>query len=361
VDIRRSNALLGAAFVVMWSSGFVGAELGTRGAPASALLAWRFIIGAGVLGMWLLWRRRRIPPRDLALHALIGTLGQVGYLSGVFLAAELGVVEGINSLITALQPLVAVALAGPVLGEPVGRRRLAGFAAGLGGVALVVGGDLSADAPAWAYALPFAAMLSLVGATLVERRTRPSLELPEALAVQAGVSAVVFSGFAGVDGSLVPPADPVFWTAIAILVVLAMFGGYGLYWVNVRRTGVARVSALLYLTPPTTMLWGWLMFGSTLTLPSLLGMLVCAAAVTVALRAPDGQERSRSPRGVGWKPADSSAAASGESLIASPSARSTVSLPSAPSRTDRARASTAGCRTSGSSSQVRSVRPPRST
>jgi drug/metabolite transporter (DMT)-like permease len=283
---RRLDALLGAAFVVTWSSGFIGAELGTRSAPASALLAWRFIIGAAALGAWLAWRRRRMGLRDLALHVLIGMLGQGGYLYGVFLAAEHGVVEGINSLITALQPLVAVTLAVPLLGESISRRQFAGFVAGLGGVALVVGGDLNGGAPAWAYALPFAAMLSLVGATLLERRTRPSADLPEALAIQAAVSAVLFSTIAGVDRSLVPPGDPVFWTAVAILVVLAMFGGYGLYWVNVRRTGVARVSALLYLTPPATMLWGWLMFGSTLTPVSLLGVVVCATAVAAALRSP---------------------------------------------------------------------------
>ncbi|MFI0368330.1 DMT family transporter [Actinomadura sp. 1N219] len=286
VVARRLDALLGAAFVVTWSSGFIGAELGTRGAPASGLLAWRFIIAAAVLGGWLAWRRRRIPRRDLVLHVVIGTLAQGGYLYGVFLAAEHGVVAGINNLITALQPLVAVTLAVPILGERLTRRQFAGFAAGLAGVALVVGGDVRGGAPAWAYLLPFAAMLSLVGATFLERRARPAAALPEALAVQALVSAVLFAGVAGADGALVPPADPVFWTAVAILVVLAMFGGYGLYWVNVRRTGVARVSALLYLTPPTTMLWGWIMFGSTLTPLSLLGVLVCAAAVTTALHNP---------------------------------------------------------------------------
>lgn len=287
--VRHSDTLLGAAFVVTWSSGFIGAELGTGSAPASALLAWRFIIAAAVLGAWLAWRRRAIAPRDLVSHAVIGLLAQGGYLYGVFLAAEHGVVEGINNLITALQPLIAVALAVPILGESITRRQLAGFVAGLAGVVLVVGGDLHGGAPAWAYLLPFGAMLSLVGATLFERRVRPAADLPEALAVQAGVSAVLFSGLAGADGALVPPAEPVFWTAIAILVALAMFGGYGLYWVNVRRTGVARVSALLYLTPPTTMLWGWAMFGSTLTPMSLLGVLVCAAAVTAALRAPAGR------------------------------------------------------------------------
>ena len=49
--------------------------------------------------------------------------------------------------------------------------------------------------------------------------------------------------------------------------------------------------------------------------------------------APQRQPRRRRPRGVGRKPADSSAVASGESNTASPSALSTVSRPSAPSLT----------------------------
>lgn len=292
------GAAIGTAFVVTWSSGFIGAQLGAGAAPASTLLAWRFIVAGGLLLAWAAWRRPRIPPRDLALHVLIGALGQGGYLYGVFAAAEHGVSAGVDNLITALQPLIAAVLAVPVLGERITRRQLAGFAAGVGGVALVVGGDLRGGAPPWAYALPLAATLCLVGATLLERRTRPSIGLLDALTVQAGISALLFTALAGATGGLAPPADPAFWTAVAVLVGPAMFGGYGLYWVNVRRSGVGRASALLYLTPPATMLGAWALFGSTLTPLSLAGVLACAAAVAVVLRAPAAGSRrnGRGPR-----------------------------------------------------------------
>ena len=39
----------GLALVVAWSSGFIGAELGTRDAPASTLLAWRYVVAASAL------------------------------------------------------------------------------------------------------------------------------------------------------------------------------------------------------------------------------------------------------------------------------------------------------------------------
>ncbi|MFC5752510.1 DMT family transporter [Actinomadura rugatobispora] len=275
------DVLLGGGFVVMWSSGFIGAALGAGSAPATTLLAWRFIPAAALLAAWLAWRRRRIPARDLGLHAAIGLLGQIGYLYGVFAAAEHGVAAGTSALICALQPIVAVALAVPVLGETVVPRQIAGLAVGLAGVALVVGGDLGANpgVPAWAYALPVGAMFSLVGATLLERRTRPSIGVIDALAVQAAVSAAAFAALAALTGDLAPPPDPAFWTAVVILIVLAMLGGYGLYWVNLDRGGVARVSALLYLTPPATMVWAWLMFGGVLAPLSIAGVAVCAVAV----------------------------------------------------------------------------------
>ena len=280
--------LLAVGLVVMWSSGFVGAELGTRYAPSTTLLAWRFLVLAAALAAWCLWRGSRVRRRDLALHALVGLLAQAGFLYGVVAAAEHGVSAGTSALVAALQPMVATALAIPLLGESVRGRQVLGVAVGLGGVGLAVGSDLldAHAAPWWAYLLPLGAMLSLVAATLVERRTRPGGNLVEALAVQCSVSAVLFVGLASVTGSLAPPVEPGFWAAVAWVVVLSTLGGYGLYWVNLARTGVARVSALLYLTPPTTMLWTWSMFGDPVGPGALAGLGVCLMAVWLVRSGP---------------------------------------------------------------------------
>ncbi|MBR8740213.1 DMT family transporter [Nocardiopsis sp. MG754419] len=273
--------LLAVGLVVMWSSGFVGAELGTRYAPGTTVLAWRFLVVAVALVAWCLWRGARMRRRDLALHALVGALAQAGYLYGVVAAAEHGVSAGTNALIAALQPMVATALAVPLLGETVGRRQALGLVVGLGGVGLVVGSDLlgAGTAPWWAYLLPLGGMFSQVAATLLERRTRPGGDLVEALAVQCSVSAALFVGLASMTGTLAPPVEPGFWVAVVWVVLLSTLGGYGLYWVNLARSGVARVSALLYLTPPTTMLWTWLMFGDPIGAGALVGLAVCLAAV----------------------------------------------------------------------------------
>ncbi|MBN6035489.1 DMT family transporter [Amycolatopsis sp. 195334CR] len=275
-------------FVLMWSSGFVGAALAAGTASTATTLMWRCLVAAVLIGgWWWLTRRRRLGLRELGLQALIGLLSQCVYLSGIFWSVDLGVPSGTAALVAALQPIVATVLGQFVLGEHASKAQWLGLAIGLGGVALVVGGDLSGgNAPALAYALPVLAMLGLVAATLLERRAGVSVELGDSLAIQCVTSAVVFTGVAAASGQLVPPASGSFWFAIGWVVVLSTFGGYGFYWLNLRRGSVTSVSSLLYLTPPTTMLAGFLLFDETLDVRGLLGVAVCALAVFLVLRKP---------------------------------------------------------------------------
>jgi drug/metabolite transporter (DMT)-like permease len=50
-----------AGFVVTWSSGFIGASLGTPEAGTPTLMVWRFLLAAGLLLAGALLLRRRWP------------------------------------------------------------------------------------------------------------------------------------------------------------------------------------------------------------------------------------------------------------------------------------------------------------
>lgn len=317
MDDRRPNGMIGktvksrvlaeTGFVVMWSSGFIGARLGTPEASTPTLMTWRFLLAAGVLLVLASVLRRPLPPpREIALQSVVGLLAQGVYLSGVVGAVEFGVTAGTAALVAALQPLLAAALAGPVLGERVVRRQWVGLAVGLVGVALVVGGDarVGGDAPLWVYAMPFVGMVGLVAATLVERKAalkkagiKPDSEagsdganaetgtsLDVALAIQCAASALMFAVLAPFWGGLEPVGGMRFWAAVAWFVVFSTFGGYGFYWLNLRLSGVARVSSLVYLTPPTTMVWAYLMFGERIGSLAALGLVVCFCSVLLANR-----------------------------------------------------------------------------
>jgi drug/metabolite transporter (DMT)-like permease len=210
------------------------------------------------------------------------------YLRGVVGAVEFGVTAGTTALIAALQPLMAAALAGPVLGEHVGRQQWAGLAVGLFGVALVVGDVLvGVKAPLWAYAMPFVGMAGLVAATLVERNEnlrRSGLEAPMdvVLGIQCAASALLFAALAPFWGGLEPEGGLRFWGAVAWFVVFSTFGGYGFYWLNLKLSSVARVSSLIYLTPPTTMVWAYLMFGERVGPLAVVGLVICFGGVLLA-------------------------------------------------------------------------------
>lgn len=275
------------ALVVTWSSGFVGAELGARADAAPlTLLGWRFTALALLLvtvarirhlpwPTWAAWRRQ----------LAIGLLCQAAYLFLVFEGISHGVPGGTAALVAALQPMLVATVAGRLLGEHTTGRMWLGLTLGLVGVAVVVGGDVgSADAPLWAYFMPVAGMLCLGSGTVLERRLKPPESLLETVMMQAVVSAAVFMTLALVFGQAAPPVSLEFWRAVLWLLVLASLGGYVMYVFVARRQGATAVSTLLYLTPPTTMLWVFLMFGTPVPLAGFAGLAISAAGVLLVLR-----------------------------------------------------------------------------
>ncbi|WP_242902351.1 DMT family transporter [Actinomadura terrae] len=298
--------VLAAVFVVMWSSGFIGAGIGTAAAGTETILMWRFIALAVLLLTWqFVIRRRRLTAREIGVQALLGLFSQSVYLFSMFKAVELGVTSGIASLIDALQPVCASAFAGLVLSERVSARQWGGLLVGLVGAGIVIDGDLDVreGVPAWAYAVPFAGMVALTVATIIERKADMKTSLSDSLAVQCAASAVFFSLVGLATGHAAVPTQARAWLAIVWLILLSTLGGYGLYWFILQRRGVAYVSSLIYLTAPATMIWGFAMFGDAISLLSGLGLLVCVAGVAI-VHAHSGSPRRPCRRpdvGGGWR------------------------------------------------------------
>lgn len=290
------TGVLAVLFVLSWSSGFIGAKLGAAEAPVTTVLMWRFVPLAVALLPFLLARvprpSSRVRSAEFGRHVLIGLLSQSGYLLTVYWAIGLGVSTGTTALIDGVQPLVAAALVGPLLGVAVTRRQWAGLMLGLIGVLLVSWADATSPAgqtPEWAYLVPLVGMFSLVGSTILERRARVKTPPMRALAIHCTTSATVFTALAVATATAVPPASGRFWVAMAWLIVFSTFGGYGLYWLLVERIGVTPVNSLMFLIAPVTSVWGAAMFGEPLTPVTVLGLTLALAAALVA-----GRTRSES-------------------------------------------------------------------
>ncbi|MFJ9411652.1 DMT family transporter [Streptomyces sp. NPDC101393] len=299
------NFLLSIAFVLCWSSGFIGAKLGAGSASALTILMWRFLpLAAVLIAVAVLSKAswRGLARRDLARQVMIGALSQSGYLMTVYFAIQLGVSSGTTALIDGTQPLVAGALAGPLLRQYVSAKQWWGLCLGVSGTVIVTMADATAGSgvPWWAYLVPFLGMFSLVAATFLESRSRTRVAPTVAMTIHSSTSALIFTALAVSAGAARPPAEPSFWAAVGWLVALSTFGGYGLYWLILRRSGVTKVNTLMFLMAPVTALWGALMFGEPFGPQTALGLTVGLAAVLIVHRNGRGGRKSRRSGGNPW-------------------------------------------------------------
>lgn len=286
--LRYEGALASVALVITWSSGFIGAELGTRaGSTPLTLLSWRMLILSTVLVAIALATRTPWPSAtSWRRQAIIATFSQAGYLYFIFAGVHDGVHGGTASLIASLQPLLIATVAGRLLGEHPNRATWIGMGMGFIGVAIVVSGEIGAGvAHGAAYALPLLGMLSLTTGTILTRRLHPTETLLQSIMIQAITTGVIMNIAAAIAGQSAPTPNADFWRAVTWMVVLPSLGGYVMYMFVTRTLGATVVSTLLYLTPPTTMVWVWVMFGEPITTTGVVGLAVSALGVRTVLAA----------------------------------------------------------------------------
>lgn len=276
-------------FVVLWSSGFIGAKLGLPYAEPFTFLAIRFVLVVALLGGILLATGTPMPrDRRLVGHlAVSGVLVHGFYLGGVFAAISHGLPSGLTALIVGLQPVLTASVAGRVLGETVTLRQWSGLALGLVGVAMVLSTRLSGlELDGFDWTAPVFALWALLGitaGTIYQKRFCTGMDLRSGSLVQ-----FVAAGLFMAPLALAFETMQVRWTgefvfALAWLVLVLSLGAITLLMSLIRRGEAAGVASLFYLTPPTTALMAWALFGERLTALGLAGMVVAAAGVALVV------------------------------------------------------------------------------
>ncbi|VCU72586.1 putative DMT superfamily transporter inner membrane protein [Pigmentiphaga humi] len=274
-------------FVLLWSTGFIGAKFGLPYAGPMTFLTLRFVaVLALVLPVALLMRAPWPDSPRAFLHiAVAGLLVHGVYLSGVFIAIGLGLPSGIAALIVGLQPLITAFAAGILFGERVSPAQWAGLALGFTGVVLVVAGKIAAVPGGALFAMlvpAFAALAGITAGTLYQKRFCPSFDLRTGAIIQYLPCLVVMAMLAYLWESMEVTWSGSFVFALAWLVVVLSVGAVALLNLLIRKGSAVNVASLFYLTPPATALIAWIMFGETLTGPALAGMALAAAGVWLA-------------------------------------------------------------------------------
>ncbi len=291
------SAAMVLAFVLLWNSGFIGAEFVLPYTEPFSLMFWRYWALALLLAGFLVFRGQlRWPGLSAAMfESAIGILAHGAWLGCVIFALHWGVPAGIVALVVALQPMATGALSGLLTGESVSARSWAGLVVAFAGVALVilVRVDLADPGSITAYLLPFGSVLAITLASLLERRAalrEGPKRIPTLLGMfyQAVATAAAVTLPALLIEGLYAEPNPAFVASMAWLIVGVSLFAYALMWKLIERMDATRVASLFYLGPPVTMLMSWLAFGDTLLASDIAGLLVVAAGVALVQVRPRG-------------------------------------------------------------------------
>jgi drug/metabolite transporter (DMT)-like permease len=275
-------------FVALWSTGFIGAKFGLPDAEPLTFLTLRYVAVLVLMGAIVWFTRAPWPntPVEYLHISISGLLVHAVYLGGVFTAISHGLPAGVASLVVGLQPVLTALGAGVLLHERVRPTQWAGLALGFAGVGLVVAHKVAASASGLAlYSMLMPAVLALLGitaGTLYQKRFCHSFDLRTGSVIQFLPCLAVTALVASQTETMQVHWTGNFMFALGWLVLVLSLGAVSLLNVLIRRGSAVNVASLFYLTPPTTALIAWALFGETLTGLALIGMGLTVFGVWLA-------------------------------------------------------------------------------
>lgn len=283
--IHRFAPWIAPIFVIIWSTGFIVARYGMPHSEPMTFLTMRF---AGVLVFMLpivlIWKAPW-PNRSQIIHiAIAGLLLQAGYLGGVWAAVKEGMSAGLSALIVGLQPVLTAWLAA-WLAERVSPKQWLGLFLGLVGVGLVVWAKLSLIGLSVASLIYIVfALLSITAGTIYQKKYCSQFDLRTGSVIQFAASTLACMPLMFLFETRQIEWVPELIAALLWSILALSIGAISLLFVMIRNGEATRVTSLMYLTPPTTALMAWVLFGEPITWMIVLGIGITMVAVVLVNR-----------------------------------------------------------------------------
>ena len=280
--------VLVATFCLLWASAFSVAKLSMADCPPLMVLTARFLLaGMVIFGAAVVFGvRLSLSRRDLLLFAFLGIANQAVFL-GLGYVGMRSTSSGLAALIISANPVLTAVLAVALLNERMTWRKAIGLLLGVGGVAFVVESRMAGgiDHPV-GIALLLAALVSLVGGTILYKKLAPSggaLWVGNGVqSLAAGLATLPFAlAFENV-GDIVPS-----WRLAVSLAYLALFVSifaYLLWFHLLNVSGATAASSYHFMMPPLGLLFGWLLLGEQVALTDLIGIVPVALGIYLVTR-----------------------------------------------------------------------------
>ncbi len=288
--ILKRTLFLIIGFVLLWNSGFIGAEYGLPYTGPFTLLFWRYLaltffllVYLGIRGRlrWAGWSA-------VSVNMLVGVLAHGGWLTCVLFALDYGVPAGIVALVVALQPMATGAFSGMAVGEKTPLYRWVGLVIGFAGVAIAVlyRIDFAYADSVFGYLIPLGSVVAITVASLIQRRMetgKGAHKLPVDLNLfyqSLATTIALFLPAYLMESLTAQWTQPFIYTMIWLVFAVSL-GAYALMWLLIERMDATRVASLFYLGPPVTMLMAWVAFGDRLLLTDIAGLMVVLLGVVL--------------------------------------------------------------------------------
>ena len=272
-------------FVLLWSTGFVGAKYGLPYADPFIFLSVRVLIAGLILFAVAAVMKSPIAIGVSAItrSSLIGFFLHACYLGGVFYSISKGLPAGVAAVVTSLQPVLVSVLAVRVLGEQLRFKQVVGLLLGLIGVVLVLGPSFEQDIPVSGVIGILVALIGSTAATLLQKKIGADVPLIAGTAYQYLASGFVLALAAIATGGTRIEWSGQFIVAFVWLIAVLSVGAILLLLWLLNSGSAASVSSLLYLVPPATALEAFLLFGEKVNTQGFLGIGITALGVWLVI------------------------------------------------------------------------------
>jgi drug/metabolite transporter (DMT)-like permease len=288
--MSAADWLLLVTLSILWGGSFFFTKIAVLELPPLTVALGRVAIAATILIVLARMTGVALPDRMTAWrpYLLMGLLNNA-IPFGLIFWGQTHIPSGLAAILNATTPLFTVLVAHVATAdEKLTPARLAGVAAGLAGVVVMIGPDLLSElgANVLAQLACLGAAISYAFAGVYGRRFRgePPLRVAAGQLVASSVLLAPVVILLDRPWTLAPPSA----TAIAALVALAALStalAYLIYFRILARAGATNVALVTFLIPVSAILLGTLVLGEQLEPRHLVGM----AAIAVGLAAIDGR------------------------------------------------------------------------
>jgi drug/metabolite transporter (DMT)-like permease len=268
--------------ILAWGSTFAAVKVGLEHCPAVLFGGIRSVVG-GLAVMVIAVRLGRTPRvRDHARwYALLTLLNVIG-MFGLQVLAIQELPSGLAAVLIYLQPVITGVLAGPLLGETVGRSAYVGLVLGFAGIGAVGLGavDGHVSIPGVCYALATALAWSLGTITV----KRAPVDLWWAVALPFTVGGVVLCALgAAFEGSAIT-WTPQFVVALAYSTFIGTSMSWALWFALISAGEATRAAAVIFFVPLVSLVIGTLFLDETLHASLIVGAALVVLGVWLVNR-----------------------------------------------------------------------------